>query len=64
MDVIAEAKVGRHFSQEELEQMIGENPKQIKADLKALKQWVKKQPHLAKTGKQGFAHLKKDLFQK
>ncbi len=48
---------GKVFSHEELVELakteINENPSMIKADMKAIKDWIKKQPHLAKTSRQG-----------
>ncbi len=52
-----EETVGKVFTEEELEELarteMNEDPEMVRKDLKALKQWIKKQPHLAKTGKQG-----------
>ena len=50
-------KIGKVFTKDELEDKLKnelkEDPKMVEKDIKALKQWIKKQPHLAKTGKQG-----------
>jgi len=34
-------------------EQLNEDPKRVKADLKALRDWIAKQPHLAKTAKTG-----------
>ncbi len=50
-------RIGKIFTPEELalklKNDLNEDPTMVKKDIKALKQWIKKQPHLAKTGKQG-----------
>ncbi len=52
-----EKEVGRVFTQEELVEIarreLNEDPSRTPKDIKALKEWIKKQPHLAKTGRQG-----------
>ncbi len=48
--------VGKRFSPEELREMaraeLNEEPARREKDLKAIKEWIRKQPHLAKTAKQ------------
>jgi len=48
---------GKVFSEDELIQMakteLNEDPKRTAADLKHIKEWIKKQPHLAKTARTG-----------
>ena len=48
---------GKVFSPSELADLarteLNEDPSMVKKDLKAIKEWIKKQPHLAKTAQQG-----------
>jgi len=48
LNVIPEAELAK-IAKEQL----NEDPKRVKADLKALRDWIAKQPHLAKTTKTG-----------
>ncbi len=56
--------IGKIFSPEELavklKTDLNEDPSMVKKDIKALQKWIKKQPHLAKTGKQGTVKLTKN----
>ncbi len=49
--------IGKVFSEAELVELarkeLNEDPARTPKDIKALKEWIKKQPHLAKTAKQG-----------
>ncbi len=49
--------IGKVFLQAELELLarkeLNEDPTRTPKDIKALQEWIKKQPHLAKTAKQG-----------
>ena len=48
---------GKVFSELDLIELarkeINEDPSMVKKDIKAIKEWMKKQPHLAKTAQQG-----------
>ncbi len=56
-------EIGKVFLQAELELLarkeLNEDPTRTPKDIKALQEWIKKQPHLAKTAKQG----RKQVFQ-
>ena len=52
MPVDGKNSVGKHFSDAELvtmaKEIINEDPRNRETDLKAIKEWIKKQPHLSK----------------
>ncbi len=52
-----EKVIGKVYTDEELnkkaKEELKEDPKRIEKDMKAIREWIKKQPHLAKTSKQG-----------
>ena len=52
MPIDGKNATGKHFSDEELVKMaketINEDPRNRETDLKAIKEWIKKQPHLNK----------------
>ncbi len=49
--------IGKVLTKEELDALarteLNEDPNMVQRDVRALKQWIRKQPHLAKTAKQG-----------
>ncbi len=61
-----EKVIGKVYTDEELskkaKEELNEDPKRIEKDMKAIREWIKKQPHLAKTSKQGQSVVILTLF--
>ena len=51
------SKVGKTFTKSELDTLaretINEDPKRREADVRAIKEWMNKQPHLKENGRNG-----------